>query len=38
LFWSEIVGMRPPGRPKHKWGDNIRLSFRQLVWKGHGLN
>jgi hypothetical protein len=26
-------GKRPLGRPRHRWGDNITLDVREIVWK-----
>jgi hypothetical protein len=27
-------GKRPLGRPRHRWGDNIRMDLRELGWEG----
>jgi hypothetical protein len=26
-------GKRPPGRPRCRWEDNIKMDLRELVWK-----
>jgi hypothetical protein len=25
-------GKRPPGRPRRRWVDNIKMYFREIVW------
>jgi hypothetical protein len=27
-------GKRPLGRPKHRWDDNIKIDFQDVVWGG----
>jgi hypothetical protein len=27
-------GKRPPGRPRHRWEDNIRMDLREIGWEG----
>jgi hypothetical protein len=27
-------GKRPLGRPRHKWGDNIRMDLTDIRWEG----
>jgi hypothetical protein len=27
-------GMRPLGRPRHRWVDNIKLDLREIGWDG----
>jgi hypothetical protein len=27
-------GKRPLGRHKRRWGDNIRMNLREIVWGG----
>jgi hypothetical protein len=27
-------GMRPLGRPGHRWEDNIRMDLREIGWEG----
>jgi hypothetical protein len=27
-------GMRPLGRPKHRWVDNIKMGLREIGWGG----
>jgi hypothetical protein len=27
-------GKRPPGRPRRRWEDNIRMDLREIVWEG----
>jgi hypothetical protein len=33
-------GKRPLGRPRHRWVDNIKISLREIGWRGvwTGLN
>jgi len=30
-------GMRPPGRPRRRWDDSIKMDFQDVGW-GHGLD
>jgi hypothetical protein len=30
-------GKRPPGRPRRKWEDNIKMDFEEVGWE-HGLD
>jgi hypothetical protein len=32
--WRYIGGKRPLGRPRHRWGDNIKMDFRERGWNG----
>jgi hypothetical protein len=27
-------GERPPGRPRHRWVNNIKMDFREIGWDG----
>jgi hypothetical protein len=27
-------GKRPPGRPRHRWVDNIKMDLREKEWDG----
>jgi hypothetical protein len=27
-------GRRPLGRPRHRWEDNIKMTFREVGWRG----
>jgi hypothetical protein len=27
-------GKRPPGRPRRRWVDNIKMNFREIGWDG----
>jgi hypothetical protein len=31
-------GKRPLGRPTRRWGDNIKIDFREIGWDGVGWN
>jgi hypothetical protein len=34
VFWLEnLKVMRPFGRPRHRWGDNIRMEIREIGWE-----
>jgi hypothetical protein len=34
-FWSEnFEGKRSLGRPRRRWGDNIRTGIREMGWEG----
>jgi hypothetical protein len=30
---SPPSAVRPPGRPGHRWEDNIRMDLRELEWE-----
>ena len=30
-------GMRPLGRPRHRWGNSIKMDLQEVGW-GNGLN
>jgi hypothetical protein len=30
-------GRRPPGRPKRRWEDNIKMDLREIDWGGIGF-
>jgi hypothetical protein len=30
--------MRPLGRPRRRWEDNIKIDLREVGWGGHGLD
>jgi hypothetical protein len=29
-------GMRPPGRPRHRWEDNIKMDHQEVGYEGMG--
>jgi hypothetical protein len=31
-------GKRPLGRPRHRWGDNIRMDLQEEEMSGYGLD
>jgi hypothetical protein len=31
-------GRRPPGRPRRRWEDNIKMDLREVGWGGNGLD
>jgi hypothetical protein len=31
-------GMRPLGRLRHRWEENIKMDLREVIWEGHGLD
>jgi hypothetical protein len=32
LLVGKPEGKRPPGRPRHRWVDNIRMEFGEVGW------
>jgi len=32
-IWK-IEGKRPLGKPRHRWEDNIKMNFKELVFEG----
>ena len=35
---GEPEGKRPLGRPKHRWGDNIKMDLQEVGCGGYGLD
>jgi hypothetical protein len=31
-YWWESQRKRPPGRPRHRWVDNIRMDLGEVGW------
>jgi len=31
-------GKRPPGRPRHRWEDNIKMDLHEVGWGGMDCN
>jgi hypothetical protein len=31
-------GMKPLGKPRHRWEDNIKMYLREVGWREHGLD
>jgi len=38
LLVGEPVGKSPLGRPRHRWENNIKMDFQEVVYGGHGLD
>jgi hypothetical protein len=34
ILIKEISGKNPLGRPRRRWGDNIRMDLREIGWEG----
>jgi hypothetical protein len=34
IFVGKPEGMRPLGRPRRRWVDNIKLDLREIEWVG----
>jgi hypothetical protein len=34
ILVGKLVGKRPLGRPRRRWGDNIKMDLRVLGWGG----
>ena len=34
VFVGKPEGKRPLGRPRRRWGDNIRINFQKVEWGG----
>jgi hypothetical protein len=34
IFVGKPEGMRPLGRPIHRWVDNIKMDLREMGWSG----
>jgi len=32
LLVEKSKGTRPPGRPKHKWENNIKMDLQEVEW------
>ena len=33
-FGWKTEGKKPPGRPRHRWEDNIKTNLKEIEWKG----
>jgi hypothetical protein len=33
---GKLEGRRPLGRPRHRWGDGIRMDLRDIGWRSVG--
>jgi hypothetical protein len=33
VLMEKPEGERPLGRPRHRWEDNIKMDFEEVVWK-----
>jgi hypothetical protein len=34
-FWfADLRVSRPLGRPRHKWGDSIKIDLSEIKWRG----
>jgi hypothetical protein len=42
IVYSVLVGnpegMRPLGRPQHRWKNNIQMNLQEALWWKHGLD
>jgi hypothetical protein len=34
ILVGQTKGKRPLGRPRRRWGDNIRMDLREIGWGG----
>jgi hypothetical protein len=34
IFVGKPEGKRPPGRPRHRWLDNIKMDLVEIRWGG----
>jgi hypothetical protein len=34
IFVGKTEGRRPLGRPRHRWGYDIRMDLREIWWEG----
>jgi hypothetical protein len=34
IFIGKLKVKRPHGRPRHRWGDNIRIYLSETGWEG----
>jgi hypothetical protein len=34
ILVGKLEGKRPPGKPRLRWVDNIKMDFRELGWGG----
>jgi hypothetical protein len=33
LWWENLRGKRPLGRPRHRWEDNIKMDLQEVEWR-----
>jgi hypothetical protein len=36
-YWWESQKARPLRKPKHRWGNNIKIDFKKIEWVGSYL-
>jgi hypothetical protein len=34
IFVGKLEGKKPLGRPRRRWGDNIKMDLREIGWGG----
>jgi hypothetical protein len=34
ILMGKPEGKRPPGRPRRRWVDNVKMDLREIVWGG----
>jgi hypothetical protein len=34
FWWGRREGKRPPGTPKRRWEDDIKMDLRKIGWGG----
>jgi hypothetical protein len=34
ILMGKAEGKRPPGRPTHRWEDNIKMNLKEIRWGG----
>ena len=32
VWWGDLRGKRPLGRPRHRWKANIKMDLQEVVW------
>jgi len=37
IWWGNLGGKRPLGRPRRRWEDNIKMDFKEVGW-GRGMD
>jgi hypothetical protein len=33
ILVGKLVGKKPVGRPRRRWGDNIKIDLREIEWE-----
>ena len=38
VWWGNVIGKRPFGRPRRRWDDKIKMDLQEVGCRGYGLD